>query len=301
MTAVAAAPVVLSAGDLEATFAPERGMLGTSLRHRGAELLDRTGGIPLLHPWANRLTGLRVDSPLLQRDEHGLPIHGLLMGWPHWELPVVSTDRLRARLDFGAHPELLAAFPFPHELELDVALRLDALTVTTTVTATGDVAVPVSFGYHPYLRLPGVPRAAWEIGFPARRHLVADERLIPTGAVDPQPAERFRLGARTFDDGYDGLRTGAAFTVAGGGRRAADRRPVRARLPGRAGVRAGRRAVHLLRADDRADERAAQRRRAAPGGAGRPVHGGVLDRGHSNPSSRARPTAWSRDCAMSFA
>jgi aldose 1-epimerase len=219
MTAVAAAPVVLSAGDLEATFAPERGMLGTSLRHRGAELLDRTGGIPLLHPWANRLTGLRVDSPLLQRDEHGLPIHGLLMGWPHWELPVVSTDRLRARLDFGAHPELLAAFPFPHELELDVALRLDALTVTTTVTATGDVAVPVSFGYHPYLRLPGVPRAAWEIGFPARRHLVADERLIPTGAVDPQPAERFRLGARTFDDGYDGLRTGAAFTVAGGGRR----------------------------------------------------------------------------------
>jgi galactose mutarotase-like enzyme len=219
MTAVAAAPVVLSAGDLEATFVPERGMLGTSLRHRGAELLDRTGGIPLLHPWANRLTGLRVDSPLLQREEHGLPIHGLLMGWPAWELPVVSNDRLRARLDFGGHPELLAAFPFPHELELDVALRLDALTVTTTVTATGDVAVPVSFGYHPYLRLPGVPRAAWEVGFPARRHLVADERLIPTGAVEPQPAERFRLAARTFDDGYDGLRAGAMFTLAGGGRR----------------------------------------------------------------------------------
>ena len=219
MTAVAAAPVVLAAGDLEATFAPERGMLGTSLRDRGAELLDRTGGIPLLHPWANRLTGLRVDSPLLRRDEHGLPIHGLLMGWPHWELREVSSDRLRARVDFGAHPELLAAFPFPHELELDIALRLGALTVTTTLIATGDVPVPVSFGYHPYLRLPGVPRAAWAVGFPARRHLVADERLIPTGVVEPQPAERFALAGRTFDDGYDGLQEGAAFTLAGGGRR----------------------------------------------------------------------------------
>jgi galactose mutarotase-like enzyme len=57
----------MSAGPLEAEFAPGLGMAVVSLRHRGDELLDRrtglrayarTGavmGVPLLYPWANRL------------------------------------------------------------------------------------------------------------------------------------------------------------------------------------------------------------------------------------------------------
>jgi len=71
-------------------------MLGASLRRRGVELLGRvenleaaaesgsTAGIPLLHPWANRLAGLeyraagrdvRLDgaSPILHFDSKGLP------------------------------------------------------------------------------------------------------------------------------------------------------------------------------------------------------------------------------------
>src|SRR6266516_1933595 len=63
------AACTLTAGDLEAVFLPSRGMIGASLRHRGAEILRRvddleaaaakgsTAGIPLLHPWANRLAG----------------------------------------------------------------------------------------------------------------------------------------------------------------------------------------------------------------------------------------------------
>ena len=58
--------VTLAAGDLEATFLPGLGLLGTSLRHRGQELLALPGGVagyrdrhvtglPLLAPWANRL------------------------------------------------------------------------------------------------------------------------------------------------------------------------------------------------------------------------------------------------------
>jgi aldose 1-epimerase len=241
MTAVAARPVVLSAGDLEATFVPGVGMVGTSLRHRGAELLDRQGGlgayartgsvmgIPLLHPWANRLAGhgylaggreveLPPGAPLVHCEEHGLPIHGVLGASPYWQVESVEAARLRARLDFAAHQDLLAAFPFPHDITVDIVLGPDALTVTTTLRATGDVPVPVSFGFHPYLRLPGVPRDAWEVRLPARRHLLADERGIPTGDVEHQPAERLRLIGRSFDDGYDRLRDGAAFTVSGGGR-----------------------------------------------------------------------------------
>src|SRR3954451_13830531 len=62
--------VTLSAGELEASFAPGLGMAGVSLRHGGEELLDRRAGlsayadrgagmgIPILHPWANRRAGL---------------------------------------------------------------------------------------------------------------------------------------------------------------------------------------------------------------------------------------------------
>ena len=64
----------LAAGDLEAVLLPGAGMLGASLRHRGVEMLGRvedlaaaaakgsTAGVPLLHPWANRLAGLRYRA-----------------------------------------------------------------------------------------------------------------------------------------------------------------------------------------------------------------------------------------------
>jgi galactose mutarotase-like enzyme len=240
--------VTLAAGELEASFAPAAGMAGVSLRHAGEELLDRRAGlrtyvergavmgIPFLHPWANRLAGFAytVDGrtvrlpggpPLVRCEEHGLPIHGLLGGSPHWRVhgaaAVGKRARLSAVLAFDAHPELLAAFPFPHTATLDVALDARGLTIATTVRATGDVPVPVAFGFHPYLRLPGADRAVWRLELPARRYLFADARGIPTGHHEEQPAIRPRLGALAFDDGFDGIADGAEFAVAGGGRRIA--------------------------------------------------------------------------------
>src|SRR4051795_11173257 len=141
--------VTLSAGELEAAFAPGAGMAGVSLRHAGAELLDRQAGlrtyvergavmgIPILHPWANRLAGfdyagggrtvrLPVGPPLVRCEEHGLPIHGLLSGSPHWRIRSVAPEgdraRLTAELPFDAHPELLSSFPFPHTLGIEAVL-----------------------------------------------------------------------------------------------------------------------------------------------------------------------------------
>jgi aldose 1-epimerase len=232
-----------SSAHLDATFVPAVGMVGASLRDRGAELLHRNGGvhryarggstmgIPFLHPWANRLAGdayrvngtaveLDHDSPLVQRDDHGLPIHGLLNGSPRWRRTAPADGwGVSAELDFGAHADLLAAFPFAHRLRLDVAVRRRTLSVRTTLTATGDAAVPVSFGFHPYLQLPALPRERWRIELPAMRHLELDARGIPTGATRPMPAQAGRLGASTFDDGYVDVAPGAAFVLAGGSRR----------------------------------------------------------------------------------
>jgi aldose 1-epimerase len=240
--------VVLASRDaaLEAELAPGCGMICCSLRQAGEELLGTRGGlakyaqtgstmgIPLLYPWANRLGGfsyevegrrveLDPDSGLIRRDPNGLPIHGLLNASPHWEVTERAAEdggaRLVARLDFAAHDELMAAFPFPHVLHLEAVVTGSALTLTTRVEPTGDVAVPVAFGFHPYLRLPGLPRSEWIVAVPARRRLELDERLLPTGASAPARVEPGPLGARSFDDALADLDRPARFSLSGGGRR----------------------------------------------------------------------------------
>jgi aldose 1-epimerase len=203
-------------GDMQALFAPASGMLGISLRHRGAELLGARG-IPLLHPWANRLTADLPDSPFIARDEHGVPIHGVTV--PYWDVFASTSWALGAQLDFGAHPELLEVFPFPHRLLVRAFIGARTLTIRTTLIADGELAVPVSFGFHPYLRLPGALRSTWRVELPAMEHLELDERLIPTGASEATAADSFVLGSRTYDDGYAGLSRGASFALSGGGRR----------------------------------------------------------------------------------
>lgn len=231
----------LSAGDLETVWVPSVGMVGASLTHRGDELLGqraglpayaergKTFGIPLLHPWANRLgaDAYTIDaetvhvtaSPRMRRDpDHGVPIHGLLAANRGWEVTGASETSLSAVLDFGAQEDLQAGFPFPHTIAVTVALSEAELRVDTTVTPTGDRAVPIAFGWHPYLQLPGVPRAQWELALPARHRLAVDARQIPTGETEAEPAERGPLGDRVYDDGYAELAE-PVFALAGASHR----------------------------------------------------------------------------------
>jgi aldose 1-epimerase len=224
------AAVTLRAGALEAVFVPCAGMAGVSLRHDGAELLDRregvrayarsgaTMGIPFLHPWANRLEGWPYETDALPRDEHGIPIHGVLP--QAWEVVACTADDERATVD-AALGFSSPAFPFPHRVMQHIGLDAGALTVTTTLRPAGHAPVPIAFGFHPYLTLPGVARAAWVIDLPARRHLVADARSLPTGETAWMRAERAPLGSRAFDDGYDALGHMPRFAVSGGGREVA--------------------------------------------------------------------------------
>jgi galactose mutarotase-like enzyme len=112
------------------------------------------------------------------------------------------TAHVEGRFDFGAHADLLASFPFPHELTVAVSLATTSLRVVTTVRPAGGTPVPVAFGWHPYLQLPGAPRDEWELGLPERAHARLDRRGIPTGRARPEPAERAALGGRDLDDLY---------------------------------------------------------------------------------------------------
>ena len=231
------------ADELEAVFLPRNGMLGASLRHRNVELLRRiedlqaaaakgsTAGIPLLHPWANRLAGSRyraagreVDldpsSPLLHLDENGLPMHGVPWALLSWEVTDASRDAIAARLEWTSS-ELLAIFPFPHSLEITATIRPDGLEVDTTLVAGNDGPVPVSFGFHPYLGLPELPRAEWRLELPAMRRLVLDHRGIPTGEEEAFDGFDAQLGETTFDDCFALFDASSSLSLAGAGYRIA--------------------------------------------------------------------------------
>jgi aldose 1-epimerase len=229
---------------LSAVYVPGAGMIATSLLDGETELLGqrrgldayvsdgKTMGIPLLYPWANRLSAktydvdgetvaLAADAYGVRLDPNGLPIHGLLAAYSGWRAQQVSGQKLIAELDFGAHDELMSSFPFPHLIEIAVELADQTLTVRTTITPTSDKAVPLVYGYHPYLQLPGVPRPQWQIEMPTMRHLIVDDTGIPTGATADSQASAEPLADKVFDDGFDRVDQGAVFAVSGGGRRLA--------------------------------------------------------------------------------
>jgi galactose mutarotase-like enzyme len=101
---------------------------------------------------------------------------------------------------------------------MDIHLDDRGVSVTTTVTATGEAAVPIAFGFHPYLRMPGPPRADWKVFFPVRRRLLLDSKGIPTGATEPVEPIQGAIGDRTWDDGFDRIDTPARFELRAGRR-----------------------------------------------------------------------------------
>jgi galactose mutarotase-like enzyme len=202
--------VVLRHGSLEATVAPEAAMLVTSLRHDGEELLGqradtetfvragKTTGAPLLYPWANRLSATRfevagrtVDVSGARRDAFGSPMHGLPQARRGWVVEPPQRDRIAGTRQWDE-----PSFPFSHAIRVEHRLTEDALETTTEVTGEA----PVAFGWHPFLRLPGEPRADWRVEIGAATRLELDDRMLPTGRRFARERGAERLGERAYDE-----------------------------------------------------------------------------------------------------
>lgn len=231
---------------LRVTVAPSLAMLIPSIEHRGSEILGQrkgvrayaetgsTMGIPFLYPWANRLSGLdlevagrrgRLDpsSPLLRVDENGLPIHGLRTAGRGWRVTDRGADSeratVRAELDLGADAAVMAMYPYPQRVEIRASLAGHALAIETRVHAGPDIAVPVAFGFHPYLTLPGVRRAEWRLDLPGLEQRLLDDRGLPADSTERHaPVEHEALGDRTYDDLFVEVAPPRRFRLSGGGR-----------------------------------------------------------------------------------
>jgi len=177
-------------------------------------------GIPFLAPWANRIDGdsywvngnryvLNPDLGNLRRDERQKPIHGLLDFFPDWIMASLKADRCASatfRMEWAKHPALMAQFPFAHTITMTHRLAGGELEVETTIENQCAEPIPVAIGYHPYFRLPDVPRDRWRVHLAARHHLALDDLLMPTGErravefADPHP-----LAAAPLDDVFTNL------------------------------------------------------------------------------------------------
>lgn len=226
---------------VEAHVVPLAGMVVSSLADGDAEFLGqrrgldayvtagKTMGIPILYPWANRLSAskygingavvaLTPGTGGVRTDEHGAPIHGVLSAYPGWLVTERSDDSVTAVLDYGGTPRLLASFPFPHVLTQRVSLTDRTLTIETTVMPTTAASVPLCYGYHPYLQIPGVPRSEWVLQTPAMRRVLVDNWGLPTGTHEQWAASSEPLQSTAYDDGFDQVRDGSVFTLSGGDR-----------------------------------------------------------------------------------
>jgi aldose 1-epimerase len=98
------------------------------------------------------------------------------------------------------------------------------LETSITIRNLSAEPMPVAIGFHPYFRIPGVPRDTCTARIPARTAVVADSGLCATGEFRPNPLpDPLPLRGRTLDDGFTDLIRDSAgnalFVLEGGGTR----------------------------------------------------------------------------------
>lgn len=208
-------------------------------------LQPRTGGVPLLHPWANRLRGDRYEAvgrrvdlsgiPDLKRDGHDLPMHGLLLRATDWVVETVDSIEdgsavIEGSIDWKENRQGFEAFPFPHRVAVRWTLKesggADASARCDLVIEPRGTAVPVGSGWHPYLRpLAGVDRGDLELRLPPVRRVRLDQEGLPL--IDAAGSPRLEgpldlngvMGDRVMDDLYRAPDGGWSGAVIAGGRR----------------------------------------------------------------------------------
>ena len=181
-------------------------------------------GNPFLGPWANRIDGLSyvvngkkyVLNPELKNlrlDNHQQPIHGLLAYTDLWRVVNVKGDDQAAvvtsRLEFWRHPDLMAQFPFAHNLEMTYRLKDGALEVETSIENLSAGPMPVAIGFHPYFKVNDAPRDAWSVHLAAKDHVLLTNTLVPSGQVEPAKMTDTKLEGVVLDDVFTNLVRGA--------------------------------------------------------------------------------------------
>jgi len=213
------AQYVLRSGDQEAVIAE----VGASLRsyrvggsdvvrpYDEAEMAPAFSGM-VLAPWPNRLAngmyeyGGTVHQVAVSEPRRMTALHGLVTH-VRWQTAGASDDGTSIELIHEMVPT--AGYPWPLRLVATFALTGTGLRATITATNAGDSTAPYGAGVHPWLATGGAALDACTLRVDAARHVMVDNRLLPTGTEPVTNGFDLRapkvLAGHAYDDAWTGL------------------------------------------------------------------------------------------------
>jgi aldose 1-epimerase len=234
---------------VEVSVVPSHGNRASEMKVHGKDILSsiptdpgdsrprpRLGGTPFLAPWADLLNqqgfwanGKHYQFNMELGNVRGkMPIHGLLVNSPLWQVTEVAADaksaHVTSRLEFWKYPDLMAQWPFAHEYEMTYSLADGVLEVRITVSNLSAESMPLVLGFHSFFQIPDIPRDEWTAHIPARIHVIADEHNVPTGEMRPLDIPNpLPLKGQRLDDGFTDLQRDSSgrahFWIESGGKK----------------------------------------------------------------------------------
>lgn len=186
------------------------GAFAYSWLYRGEELLfapplnmqagfGKLFGIPLMYPFANRLSPAQLHTDALTgepleaaahtwlKDGNGLVMHGLTWQQERWvfEAAKSSPDRATFSLTWHAEMDLFQYLPIHHTIEVCYQLLDNGLRVVTSIRNLDQEPLPLSYGYHPYFSISRQGQSDCAIKIPAIGYYETNDNLLPTGNILP--------------------------------------------------------------------------------------------------------------------
>jgi len=182
--------ITINHGDVQATIAPARGALVSSLRVGDKQLLylDRAtfddpsknvrGGIPVLFPYAGKLENGTLKAAGTQMGQHGFGRNR------SWEVKERKPWRLRMALMPKESDQ--RAYPFHFLAEQTCTILPCGIEIELCVFNSGEEPMPISPGWHPYFNCPGPEKSNVQSGLVAiDQNQFGNQREFDFGIVAP--------------------------------------------------------------------------------------------------------------------
>jgi aldose 1-epimerase len=134
---------------------------------------------------------------------NGSAIHGLLYKQPFRLVQEQATENFAGISLLHEYKGGDAGYPFPYNCIIDYRLEKEnALSITTTVKNTGDSALPIADGWHPYFTF-GSKVDDLELQFQSQE-MMEFINLIPSGKILPYTAftSPARIGETALDNSF---------------------------------------------------------------------------------------------------
>lgn len=151
------------------------------------QLIQQMGAYPATHlfPWGNRV---RDGKYTFDGNAYQLPInevalgnaiHGFVAYAPFEVLETYSDENTASIVIRYQYRGNYFGYPFPFILDITNTLSVnDGFTLTYTIKNTGDKAMPMVLGWHPYFKIEGETAKDWRLDFPATSQSIPDQQMI---------------------------------------------------------------------------------------------------------------------------